>query len=125
MNLRPAAIPSVDVREAERRRATESGLGALLVDVREPDEFVELRAEDAALVPLSTFAARFGELPRDRPLLIICHTGSRSLAATAHLLRNGWTDVTNVLGGMDAWQSAGLPIRRGPVQPGEGDLPAG
>jgi rhodanese-related sulfurtransferase len=55
-------------------------------------------------------------------LLIMCASGSRSAAATAHLLRNGWTDVTNVAGGITDWERAGLPVVRGPVTPAEGDL---
>jgi rhodanese-related sulfurtransferase len=118
--LRPAGIPSVDVREADRRRSADD---AILVDVRERNEFLAVRADGVALMPLSTFAVRFDELPKDRPLLIICHTGNRSLAATAHLIRNGWTNVANVVGGMDAWQAAGLPTRSGPAEDGEGTLP--
>ena len=71
---------------------------------------------------MSTFAARVGELPTDRPLLLICHLGGRSAAAAGFLIRAGRTDVTNVAGGMDAWERAGLPVRRGPVAAGEGEL---
>lgn len=115
------AIPTIDVREAERRRR-EGAEQPLIVDVREPNEFAAVRLEGVALVPMSTFATRFEELPRDRPLLVMCAAGSRSAAATAHLLRNGWTDVTNVAGGITEWEKAGLPVVRGPVTPGEGDL---
>jgi rhodanese-related sulfurtransferase len=121
------AIPTIDVREADRRRregAAAGGSGVpLTVDVREPNEFAAVRLAGVALVPMSTFATRFEELPRDRPLLVMCAAGSRSAAATAHLLRNGWTDVTNVAGGITEWERAGLPVVRGQVTPGEGDLP--
>jgi rhodanese-related sulfurtransferase len=122
------AIPTIDVREADRRRredgggAGAGGASPLVVDVREPNEFAAVRLEGVLLVPMSQFAARFGELPRDRPLLVMCAAGSRSAAATAHLLRNGWTDVKNVAGGITEWEKAGLPVVRGPVTPGEGDL---
>jgi rhodanese-related sulfurtransferase len=116
-------IPSIDVRDAERRQAEEPG--AIIVDVRESNEFAAIRVEGSALYPLSTFVHRFNELPRDRPLLLLCQSGSRSLAATAHLLRNGWPEVVNVAGGIDAWQRAGLPVRTGPVTPGEGELRRG
>lgn len=115
-------IPTVDVHEADRRRR-DAATRPLVVDVREANEFATVRLEDgAALVPLSTFAERFAELPRDRPLLVMCAAGSRSAAATAHLLRNGYMEVVNVAGGITEWERAGLPVRRGPVQPGEGDL---
>lgn len=120
-------IPAIDVLEAAG--ATTTGAGAtttgpapLLVDVRERNEFVEVRAPGAVLYPTSSFLLRFEELPRDRPLHVICRTGSRSAAVTAFLLRNGWTDVHNVTGGMVAWLRAGLDVRRGPLSPGEGDL---
>ena len=121
----PPTIPTIDVREADRRRCEgvgTSGGAPLIVDVREPNEFAAVRLEGVALVPMSTFATRFEELPRDRPLLVMCAAGSRSAAATAHLLRNGWTDVTNVAGGITEWEKSGLPVVRGPVAPGEGDL---
>jgi rhodanese-related sulfurtransferase len=117
----PAPIPTIDVTEADRRRR-EDPARPVLVDVREPIEFAEVRASDVLLIPMSVFAARIGELPTDRPLLMICHMGGRSAAAAGFLIRAGRTDVTNVAGGMDAWERTGLPIRRGPVEPGEGDL---
>jgi rhodanese-related sulfurtransferase len=118
-----AGLPTIDVREADRRRR-ESGAGApLVVDVRERNEFQAVRLDRVALVPMSEFATRFPDLPKDRPLLMMCAAGARSAAATAHLLRNGWRDVTNVAGGITEWEKAGLPVRRGPVQPGEGQLP--
>jgi rhodanese-related sulfurtransferase len=115
-------IPTVDVREADRRRREEPAR-PLVVDVREPNEFAAVRIEGVALVPMSTFASRFEELPKDRPLLLMCAAGTRSAAATAHLLRNGWTDVANVAGGIGEWEKARLPVIRGPVSAGEGDLP--
>ncbi len=54
---------------------------------------------------------------------MMCAAGSRSAAATAWLVRNGYPDVANVAGGINEWQKAGLPVRTGPVAAGEGDLP--
>ena len=116
-------LPTVDVTEAERR-LREDPSGPVLVDVREPGEFAAVRAPGAVLLPTSAVASRAEELPRDRPLLVVCHLGGRSAAVANFLLQRGWTDVHNVAGGMDAWERAGLPVTRGPVQPGEGDLPA-
>ena len=120
----PPPIPTIDVQEAERR-LREDPAGPILLDVREPNEFAEVRAPGAVLVPTSQFMTRVGELPTDRPLLVVCHLGSRSAAVVGYLTRAGRTDVVNVAGGMDAWERAGLPVRRGPVEAGEGALPAG
>ena len=121
----PPAIPSITPAEA----AAASGAAAdasppLIVDVREPDEFARERVEGAALVPISQFVARHGELPKDRPLYMLCHSGSRSQSATMYLLQAGWTDVKNVTGGISAWMQAGLPVRKGTPEPGEGELRA-
>jgi rhodanese-related sulfurtransferase len=118
----PGAIPTIDVTEAERR-LREDPDGPLLLDVREPSEFATIRAPGAALLPTSTFAARAGEVPADRPIMVICHLGGRSAAVANFLMARGRTDVVNVAGGMDAWERAGLPVLRGTTAPGEGDLP--
>jgi rhodanese-related sulfurtransferase len=118
----PAAVPSIDVKAAAEATAARAADGPLIVDVREPDEFASERIAGVALVPISDFAARHGELPRDRPLLMICRSGSRSAGATGYLLQNGWTDVRNVSGGMIAWQAAGLPVLSGPPDASEGEI---
>ncbi len=120
----PNRIPTVTAAEAHQRLAAAGeAVPPLLVDVREPNEIVQVRAADVAVMPMSTFMLRYRELPTDRPLLMICRSGGRSAQATAFLLANGWTDVANVAGGMLSWEQAGLSVRRGPLAPGEGDLP--
>jgi rhodanese-related sulfurtransferase len=119
----PAGIPAIDVGEADRRMREDADRPVLL-DVREPYEFEAMRAPGAALMPMSGLQARLGELPTDRPLMVVCHLGGRSAAVVGFLVRSGRTDVVNVAGGMDAWERAGLPVRRGTPDPGEGDLPA-
>jgi len=118
-------IPGIDVHEAAARVASDERPRPLIVDVREPDEFVAVRVDGVAHVPMSGFLLRAGELPKERPLLVLCASGARSAAVTGYLLRSGWTDVANIDGGITAWQRAGLPVRRGPLAPGEGTLPTG
>jgi len=117
--------PQVDVREAERRVREAAGAadGPLIVDVREPWEIVVGRIEGARILPMSEFERRYRELPADRPLLVVCASGYRSGLAAQFLSANGYPDAANVAGGMHAWESAGLPVRRGPLAPGEGDPP--
>ena len=117
------ATPTVDVREAARRLDEPTAPAPLLVDVRERDEFAMLRVPGAVLLPLSEFAAGFERLPRDRPLLMLCAAGARSQMTTEYLLRQGFGDVSNVVGGIGAWQAAGLPVTSGPVSAAEGALP--
>jgi rhodanese-related sulfurtransferase len=118
----PAPIPQIDVTEADRR-LREDPDRPLLLDVREADEFAAVRAPGAALVPTSQFMARVGDLPTDRPIIVICAAGGRSAAVTGYLMRTGRTDVVNVFGGMTAWERAGLATAHGTPAAGEGDLP--
>ncbi|MEO8207511.1 MAG: rhodanese-like domain-containing protein, partial [Chloroflexota bacterium] len=108
--------------EAQRQMVDSQATAPLLVDVREMNEIINIRAERIVAMPLSVFMARHRELPTDRPLLMICQSGNRSGQATAFLLANGWPDVSNVAGGTIAWLRAGLPVRRGAFEDGEGDL---
>jgi rhodanese-related sulfurtransferase len=109
-----ARIPAIDVHEAARRlEQMPGGRAPLLVDVRESNEYATVRIPGAVLLPLSEIEARFAELPRDRPLLLHCAAGKRSLVAAEFLKRNGYADVANVEGGIIEWQKAGLPVREG------------
>ena len=86
--------------------------GAVLVDVRERDEFDAARAPGAKLIPLSEFAARVTELPKDKEVVLICAGGVRSARAAEYAEAQGYT-VTNLEGGMNAWAAAGLPVETG------------
>ncbi len=116
---RRPAVPSIGVDEAHRRLTEGRATPPLLLDVREPDEFVRLRARGAVLLPLGSLPDRWPELPRDRPILVICATGNRSATATAYLLALGFGEVLNVEGGTTAWTRSGLPWRSGLPGPEE------
>jgi phage shock protein E len=116
---RPQGIPAVDplyasIRMHDRVRP------AVLVDVREADEFRDVRVPGSLFIPMSELGARVDEVPRDRPVLVICAAGSRSQQVAGYLLQQGWEDVGNVAGGIGTWERMGLEVRRGPVEPGEG-----
>jgi rhodanese-related sulfurtransferase len=64
-------------------------------------------------MPLTQLPARLAELPRDRPIIVYCAGGYRSSIAASLLLRQGFTDVSEIAGGMAAWQRAGLPTADG------------
>ena len=94
--------------------------GALLVDVRERAEVARMAFDVPALVqmPLSEFEQRFDELPRDRPLVLACESGPRSLKATYFLMYQGFTDVANMDGGLAKWARKGFPVAGTPVPAG-------
>jgi rhodanese-related sulfurtransferase len=83
--------------------------GALLLDVRNLDEWDAGHAPGATLVPLSQLAERVAELPSDRRIVAICRSGGRSARATDFLCAQG-LDAVNLVGGMQAWAAAALPV---------------
>ncbi|HEY3335143.1 MAG TPA: rhodanese-like domain-containing protein [Candidatus Limnocylindrales bacterium] len=118
---RPAGIPAVDPLYADLRRH-DPVRPAVILDVREADEFRDVRIPGSLFVPMSQLPARLQDIPKDRPLLVLCAAGSRSQQVTGHLLQNGWEDVGNIAGGITAWERMGLEVRKGPVADGEGTL---
>jgi len=101
-------VASIDIAEAKRRQDA----GALLIDVREPEEWRDGHAPHARHIPLGDLVSRSNELPKDRELLMICRSGRRSSQAQRLLSESGFTQVRNVSGGMTAWSSAGLSLIR-------------
>lgn len=77
--------------------------GALLLDVREASEVETCAVAGSRHVPLRQIPASLPDLPRDRLILVLCHSGGRSLRVTQYLRANGFTQVSNVTGGIDAW----------------------
>ncbi len=75
----------------------------LLLDVREPWEYQTCHIEGAELIPMNTIPARQAELDPDAAIVCICHHGARSMSVAAFLEKNGFTNVTNLTGGIHAW----------------------
>ena len=96
-------IPQLAPLDLARWREDASRDAPVLVDVREPQEFAYCRIEGSLLIPLGEIARRLSELPRDRPLVMVCHTGRRSQLAATLLADAGFADVQNLRGGVEAW----------------------
>ncbi len=119
---RPSAIPALDPLYADIRHR-DPHRPAVLLDVREREELVAARVEGSLLIPMSQLGVRLHEVPKDRPVMVICATGNRSANVVSHLLASGWADVGNVAGGIETWMRMGLPVRRGPIEPEEEQRP--
>lgn len=104
-------IPQVSVGDVAELLAA----GAALLDVREGFEWEAGHAPDASHLPMGELSLE--GLPAGRPLLVVCHVGGRSAAATDALVRAG-VDAVDVAGGMDAWARAGLPVVTDAGEPG-------
>lgn len=103
-------MPAIGVDELRLRLQTQPQ--SFVLDVREPWEFNAGHVPGAHLIPLGELETRVSQVPRDRPVLAICHSGSRSLAAAAFLRSLGYGDVSNVDGGTAAWIERGYPVDR-------------
>jgi rhodanese-related sulfurtransferase len=102
------SVPEIDVHELARLREQ----GATLLDVRNPDEWLEARVPGVPLIPLPDLAERTDEVPAGDPLYVICAAGGRSAKAAEHLRTLG-VDAVNVAGGTRAWIEAGYPTESG------------
>lgn len=106
-----ALLAQIDVRQLrekiDRERET------LVVDVRQPKEWNNGRIEGAVHITGAQFPERLGEIPRDRPVALVCGSGYRSSVAASQLQASGHPRVVNVLGGMTAWKAAGFPTTGG------------
>jgi rhodanese-related sulfurtransferase len=100
----------ISVVEAERQVASGD---AVLIDVREPDEWRQGHIPGAMSIPLAQLGARLSVLPRDRDIVLICRSGNRSGVAQDLLARAGFERAINVRGGMIVWQRHGLPVTTG------------
>jgi rhodanese-related sulfurtransferase len=101
-------IPEIDVDELAARLDA----GAVLFDVREPDEYNEAHVGGAVLVPLGTVPDSVARFPVDGPVLVICRSGARS-ARAVEFLRGQGVDAVNVVGGTLAWLASERPCVTG------------
>jgi rhodanese-related sulfurtransferase len=87
---------------------------AFILDVREESEFKSGHILNAKLIPLGKLAERMGELERyrEQPILVVCRSGQRSVAACALLGKQGFGLAYNLKGGVLAWQKTGMPLEK-------------
>jgi rhodanese-related sulfurtransferase len=83
---------------------------AVLLDVREDDEWTAGHAPGALHVPMMSVPARTDEIPTDRDVVVICRVGQRSAQVVAYLRQRGWERIANLDGGMADWEAAGRPM---------------
>lgn len=95
---------------AAERLARGDASGPVAIDVRGPGERAQKRIGGSVGVPLNHLVERLNELPRDRPLVVYCAGGYRSSTAASVLQREGFTDISEIAGGITAWEAACLPV---------------
>jgi len=102
METEGRAKPSFKISVQELKQRLDKGEMLTLLDVREPFEF-DLVHLNARLIPLETLPNRLNELSREHEIIVYCHTGARSYSAVEFMRTNGFTNVKNLTGGIEAW----------------------
>jgi rhodanese-related sulfurtransferase len=93
----------------DAHRAVSSG-EAVLIDVREPWEYEQKHIPGSRLIPLAEIPDRIAEIPEDTDIYVHCRLGGRSGRAVDYLREQGRPRAINVVGGIEAWEDAGLPV---------------
>ena len=106
---RRAEDVNISAQEAQARQQA----GAIMLDVREPDEWQEGHIPGARHVPLGELEMRLAELDPTQEIVAVCHSGYRSGIAAQALRATGFARVWNLDGGMLAWERAHLPVTPG------------
>jgi rhodanese-related sulfurtransferase len=88
--------------------------GAFVLDVRQPEEWVDHHVPGSALIPLGELEARLDEVPKDQEIIVVCRSGNRSAQGRDILLDAGFEQVTSMAGGLTDWRAAGYPTVSGP-----------
>ena len=97
-------VPELTPLEVDRRWPEGQRESAVvLLDVREPEELEQAALTGACHIPMRQVPERLDELPKDRPIVVFCHAGGRSRRVAQFLAANGFEQVFNLDGGIDAW----------------------
>lgn len=102
----------LSIEDYQTQYANGNNVDHLLLDVREIVEFTEGRIPGSVNLPMSQLAQRIDEIPRDKPVILVCRTGARSAQVAAYLKQFGFEKVYNLLEGTMGWISRDLPLER-------------
>lgn len=101
---------SISVKELKGR--LDKGEKLVLLDVREPWEYALAKLEGSVLIPLGSLPQSLAKLDKNAEIIAYCHHGMRSADATGFLVQQGFSNVKNLVGGIDAWSAqvdSGVP----------------
>ena len=98
-----------NVTVAEGKKMINGG-GIYILDVRTKEEYDAGHINGSVLIPLQEIGKRYNEIPRDKKILVYCRTGHRSAQASEMLVKNGFEQVYNMMGGITEWTKAGYEV---------------
>ena len=107
----PATAPAAGISPAQAY--TKYQQGSFFLDVRTQAEWDQFHIKGSTLIPLEDLQTRLNELPKNKDIVVICQAGPRSQSGAAILQQAGFTSISYVNGGYQAWMSAGYPVEAG------------
>lgn len=103
-------VASVKHAHEHWQAGSQSPIPFFFLDVRTPEEYAEGHVEGSTLIPVQELEGRLSEVPKDKRVYVYCHSGKRSAAASNMLVKEGFTNIENIDGGIKAWREAGYPV---------------
>jgi rhodanese-related sulfurtransferase len=104
------SLPSLNALDLNEKLKTDKQ--AIVLDVRQPEEYREGHIAGSKLIPLGELSKRINELSKDKEIICVCASGSRSQSATKFLVDAGYK-AFDMKGGMFMWQRSSLPVKKG------------
>jgi len=105
-----ASLPGIELNEAQRRWSSDE---AIVLDVRQLGEYFEAHVPGATHISSGRLRAKIADVPKNKPLLVMCARGDRSVSAASVLSALGFKNIASVPEGFDEWRAQGLPIESG------------
>jgi rhodanese-related sulfurtransferase len=104
----PKPTPSVEISPAQAYAKYQQG--AFFLDVRSQEEYNQVHIKGSTLIPLDELQNRLSELSKDKDIVVVCLSGHRAKSGTIILQQAGFTHVSCLSGGLQAWRVAGYPV---------------
>jgi rhodanese-related sulfurtransferase len=106
----PAAPEYKNIMSVDAKKMMEQKKNMYLLDVRTPQEYAQSRMKGSVLIPINELERRVQEVPKNRPILVLCAVGSRSNLAAGFLIKKGYSDVYNLTDGLSGWYQHGFAL---------------
>jgi rhodanese-related sulfurtransferase len=107
----PQTVSSIELTVSQAD--TKLQQGAFFLDVRTSQEWDQFRISGSTLIPLAELPNRLNELPKDKDIIVVCQSGQRAQTGVTILKQAGFSRVSYIVGGLQAWVKAGYPVQSG------------
>ena len=113
VKITPTQVDTASVEITPAQAYAKYQQGAFFLDVRSQEEWDQFHIEKSTLIPMDQLQNRLSEIPKDQDIVVVCLSGHRALSGTAILQQAGFSHVSCLSGGLQAWKDANYPIEIG------------